>query len=95
MCHMPGDSTLQQFRCEKLTLHGGIILPNILAYFLLMYELLLLETYFVRCIQMERALYNFDTWPSCITDSSGGIFQQQPVCVMCGEEEPTGCHSMI
>jgi len=71
MCHIQGDSTLQQFCCENLRFHKGIISPNILAYFQLIHELVLLEIYFVRCIQMERALCNFDTW--CTTDSSGGI----------------------
>jgi hypothetical protein len=40
MCHIPGDFTVQQFRCENLKFHKGIISPNILAYFQLMHELL-------------------------------------------------------
>jgi hypothetical protein len=42
MCHVPGDSTLQQFCCENLIFHKGIVSPNILAYLQLIRELLLL-----------------------------------------------------
>ena len=33
MCHMLGDSILQQFCCENLKFLGGMISPNMLAYF--------------------------------------------------------------